>query len=266
MGDEPSFAIPWEYDYAGAPARTEQVVRAIQDGDFTDTPEGLPGNDDLGATSSWYVWSALGGYPEIPGSAVLALGSPLFTTVTVRLADGRTLDESTSGSGAAGPYVQSLTVNGTSWGRAYLPAVTVDRGGTLRWRLGAGPTAWGSRAGDAPPSDHRGLLPALGYLAGPTDGQLSMAPGTTATLTLGVQGMSSTTRPIAWTATTSSGSDLGVVPPAGTVEVRGEARATRAATLSIPSTTPPGQYTVRFGLHAASGVALPDVVTTVDVS
>jgi predicted alpha-1,2-mannosidase len=280
MGDEPSFAIPWEYDYAGAPDRTQQVVRAIQDGDFTDTPGGLPGNDDLGATSSWYVWSALGGYPETPGSAVLALGSPLFTTITVHLADGRTLRESTSGAGDADPYVDGLTVDGTSWGRAYLPAATFDRGGTLRWRLGAGPTNWGSAAGDAPPSDHQGLLPALGYLAGPADGQVSVAPGATASLTLGVQGMagaslsgaarSGTGQPgaaqrISWTAS-SPGSDLGVEPSAGTVAVSGEARSTQLVTLRVAPTTPPGQYTVRFALRAASGVALPDVVAQVDVS
>ena len=62
------------------PPQTQQVVREIQDQLYTDTPGGLAGNDDLGAMSSWYVWSALGAYPETPGSADVALGSPLFPT------------------------------------------------------------------------------------------------------------------------------------------------------------------------------------------
>ena len=94
MGDEPSFAIPWEYDYAGAPSGTEHVVREIQDLLYTDDSRGLAGNDDLGAMSSWYVWSALGAYPEMPGSATVALGSPLFTAIAIHLGNGATITES----------------------------------------------------------------------------------------------------------------------------------------------------------------------------
>src|SRR5262249_48621154 len=78
MGNEPSFDIPWEYDYTGAPYRTQAVVRKIQDQLYTNAPGGLAGNDDLGAMSSWYVWSAIGGYPETPGIATVAIGSPMF--------------------------------------------------------------------------------------------------------------------------------------------------------------------------------------------
>jgi hypothetical protein len=70
---------------------------------------------------------------------------------------------------------------------------------------------------------------------------------------------------ISWTASTP-GSDLGVEPSAGTVAVSGEARSTQLVTLRVPPTTAPGQYTVRFALRAASGVALPDVAAQVDVS
>ena len=94
MGDEPSFDIPWEYDYAGDPSGTQSVVRDIQDQLFSDAPAGLPGNDDLGAMSSWYVWSAILGYPETPGSETVAIGSPLFTAVSIQLADGKSITES----------------------------------------------------------------------------------------------------------------------------------------------------------------------------
>src|SRR5258706_623458 len=65
MGNEPSFEVPWEYDFAGAPAHTQKAVRLIQTQLFKNSPGGLPGNDDGGAMSSWYVFSAIGLYPEI---------------------------------------------------------------------------------------------------------------------------------------------------------------------------------------------------------
>ncbi len=91
MGNEPSEEIPWEYDFAGAPSHTQEVVRRIETQLFTNTPGGLPGNDDAGSLSSWYVFAAIGLYPEIPGVGGFVTGSPLFTTVTIHLAGGHTL-------------------------------------------------------------------------------------------------------------------------------------------------------------------------------
>ena len=85
FSNEPSLEMPWEYDYTGEPYKTQSVIRAIQDQIWTDAPGGLAGNDDLGEMSAWYVWSALGMYPETPGTADLALGSPMFTQEVVTL-------------------------------------------------------------------------------------------------------------------------------------------------------------------------------------
>ena len=68
-GNEPGEWVPFEYDYAGAPWRTQSVVRTIMTQLYPLTPAGEPGEDDLGALSSWYVWAALGLYPETPGAA-----------------------------------------------------------------------------------------------------------------------------------------------------------------------------------------------------
>ena len=76
--NEPCLETPWLYDFAGAPYKTQQTVRAILNTLWHDTPGGIPGNDDLGEMSSWYVWAALGMYPEIPGRAELVLASPFF--------------------------------------------------------------------------------------------------------------------------------------------------------------------------------------------
>jgi predicted alpha-1,2-mannosidase len=89
MGNEPCEGDPWEYDYAGAPARTQEVVRRIQTQLFCDAPDGLPGNDDAGALSSWYVFSALGFYPVVPGVGGFVLGSPLFSSTIIHLENGR---------------------------------------------------------------------------------------------------------------------------------------------------------------------------------
>ena len=79
-GDEPALGIPWEYDYAGAPSRTQDVVRRIVTELYAPTPNGEPGNDDLGAMSSWYVWAAIGMYPETPGSGDLVAREPAVHT------------------------------------------------------------------------------------------------------------------------------------------------------------------------------------------
>ena len=111
-GNEPSLWTPWEYDYFGAPWRTQAVVREIADQLYTDTPANEPGNDDLGALSSWYVWAAIGLYPVTPGSANLALASPLFPNISITLGDGHHLVERAPAASASTPYVHSLTITG----------------------------------------------------------------------------------------------------------------------------------------------------------
>ena len=152
MGNEPSLETPWTYDFVGAPAQTEKVVRRIQDQLYTNTPGGLPGNDDGGAMSSWYVFSALGLYPDIPGVGGFVLGSPLFSSATVHLAGGHTLQINATNAADGNPYVQSLTVNGTSSSSLWLPWSSVAGGTTLNFTLGSSASSWGTAASDAPPS------------------------------------------------------------------------------------------------------------------
>ncbi|MGW4565252.1 lectin [Streptomyces sp. NPDC004561] len=153
LGNEPSLNIPWEYDYIGLPYRTQQVVRQVQDQIWTDGPAGLAGNDDLGEMSSWLVWSALGMYPETPGTADLALGSPRFPSAVITLPSGHTLTVDGAGAADDAPYVGSATWQGTAWDKAYVPAGALIDGGTLAFTLGASPNpAWASGASAAPPS------------------------------------------------------------------------------------------------------------------
>ena len=153
MANEPSIELPWEYDYVGKPYATQRVVRAIQDQLWRDAASGIPGNDDLGAMSAWYVWSALGMYPMTPGTATLALGSPLFSRAVIDLGSGRTLSIVGTGASTGRPYVRSATWDGATWARAYAPAAATTDGGTLAFRLASSPArGWAARAADAPPS------------------------------------------------------------------------------------------------------------------
>ncbi|MFR0354452.1 GH92 family glycosyl hydrolase [Streptomyces sediminimaris] len=135
LGNEPSFGTPWAYDSAGRPDRTQDTVRRALTTLFTDRPDGLVGNDDLGAMSSWAVWAALGMYPQVPGSPRLALASPLFPAVTVRRGNGVTLTVLAPDASATHTRVRSLTLDGRPVGSPFLPAGFVSEGGVLRYRL-----------------------------------------------------------------------------------------------------------------------------------
>ncbi len=160
MGNEPNFATPWLYDWAGAPWRTQDVVRRIVDESFQASPGGLPGNDDLGATSSWLVFSAIGLYPSVPGVAGFAVGSPLFAHTTLQLGDGARV-VSVRAEGAPARYVQSMSVNGKPHASAWLPYAAIQSGGEIGFVLGSAPSKWGSAPADAPPSFGPGSFASL---------------------------------------------------------------------------------------------------------
>lgn len=149
LGNEPSFEIPWEYNWFGQPYKTQATVRAVEDQLWSTSPGGMPGNDDLGETSAWYVWSALGLYPETPGTADLAIGSPLFPSAVVSTGHG-TLTINAPAAADAAPYVQSLLVDGVASSLTYLPPVTAAT--TLDFTLGTSASSWGTAAAAAPPS------------------------------------------------------------------------------------------------------------------
>ena len=162
-GNEPTLGIPWEYDYAGAPWRTQDVVRRIATQLYAPTPDGEPGNDDLGAMSSWYVWAAIGMYPETPGRADLVLASPLFPRVTIGIARGRSIVIEAPRASTTNRYVQQLDVEGTPRPRRcvsanhytcpWLPATALKTGARLRYTLTATASrSWGAAPTAAPPS------------------------------------------------------------------------------------------------------------------
>jgi predicted alpha-1,2-mannosidase len=151
MENEPDFGTPYAYVFAGAPWKTQDVVTRIANETFTTKPDGLPGNDDLGATSGVYVWNALGFYPAVPGVGGLVLGTPMFDKATLRLAGGRTLVVSRQGSGF---YVQKVTLDGAPYSNSWLPIDKLHSGTTqLQFTTDSHPNkVRGNTIADRPPS------------------------------------------------------------------------------------------------------------------
>jgi putative alpha-1,2-mannosidase len=115
-------------------------VRNIQTQLFTNTPGGLPGNDDAGALSSWYVFSALGLYPIVPGVGGFVLGSPLFPSATINLENGQQINIRGINASVQNPYVQGLTLNGVSTTSLWLPFSAIRNGAALVFTLGSTPS------------------------------------------------------------------------------------------------------------------------------
>jgi predicted alpha-1,2-mannosidase len=152
MGNEPCEEVPWVYDFANAPERTQEVVHRIQKQLFTDQPGGIPGNDDAGALSSWYVFSALGLYPEIPGVAGFAVCSPVFPKAVIHLHNGSTIQIlAKHTSSYTVPYIQSLKINDQNYHSPWIPWSALSNGATLTFNLGNTPSRWGRNHVSVPP-------------------------------------------------------------------------------------------------------------------
>jgi predicted alpha-1,2-mannosidase len=149
--NEPDFVAPFAYVFAGQPWKTQEVITRIGRETFKPTPDGIPGNDDLGATSGIYVWNALGFYPAIPGVGGLVLGTPMFPTTTLQLANGRTLEILRSGNGI---YVKQMTLNGVPYASQWLPLEKLGAGTTrIVFTMQETPdTQRGTSPADRPPS------------------------------------------------------------------------------------------------------------------
>jgi predicted alpha-1,2-mannosidase len=112
QGNEPSFHIPYLYDFSGQPWKAQKRIRQLLDVWYRDGPLGIPGDDDGGETSSWYVLSALGFYPECPGSPVYEIGSPIFASSSITMGNGKTLTVTANHVSGQNKYIQSATLNG----------------------------------------------------------------------------------------------------------------------------------------------------------
>jgi len=138
-GNEPSHHIAYLYDNAGAAWKTQQHVRAVMESQYADTPAGLAGNDDCGQMSAWYVMSALGFYPVVPGTPVYEIGTPLFDAATIRLDTGKQFHIRAEGASAGKQYIRSATLNGVPLTRYWITHAEIVAGGELVFEMSSRP-------------------------------------------------------------------------------------------------------------------------------
>ena len=141
QGNEPDILAPWMYIDAGRPDRTAERVRAILAKDYSSGRKGLPGNDDAGTLSSWYVWAAIGLFPSA-GQPFYYIGSPLFERTSIHLERGRDFLIVARGTSASNLYVQSAQLDGRPLDRAWLTHEEIAHGGTLVLQMGPRPSGW----------------------------------------------------------------------------------------------------------------------------
>ncbi len=147
-GNEPSFGIPWAYNWAGQPYKTQLIVHRIIHEQYSGKQDGLPGNDDLGAMGSWYVFACIGLYPEIPGIGGFSVNAPSFPLIKLHLKEGML---TIRGGSDKNCYIQSVKLNGKSYGDTWINWSDIEKGGTIEYSLSGKPDLkWGTKI--APPS------------------------------------------------------------------------------------------------------------------
>jgi predicted alpha-1,2-mannosidase len=137
--NEPAFLAVYSFIYAGRPDLASYWIRMLLLDGFTST--GYPGNEDSGAMSSWYIFNAMGFFPNA-GQNIYYLTGSLFNKVTVKLADNKQIDIVTENASKENLYVQSCTVNGIEWNKAWIANDSIKNGAVIRFVMGSTPSAW----------------------------------------------------------------------------------------------------------------------------
>ena len=153
MGNEPSLAIPYIYNRMGAPWKTQKRVRMLLESFFTDTLQGIPGDEDGGGMSAFVVFSMMGFYPVTPGIPIYDVGSPVFNKVTIRLKNGKEFSIVAHNASHDNKYVQSIRLNGQPLNQVWFRHADIANGGMLEMTMGNTPnTSLGADTSSFPPS------------------------------------------------------------------------------------------------------------------
>lgn len=149
MGNEPSLHIPYLYNYAGAPWKTQKAVRLLLDLWFKDNVFGIPGDEDGGGLSAFAVFSSMGFYPVTPGLPVYTIGSPVFSKVTIALENGKKFTVIANNSSVTNKYIQRATMDGKELNTPWFTHEQLMNGGTLKLEMGPKPNKqWGTEGAE----------------------------------------------------------------------------------------------------------------------
>jgi predicted alpha-1,2-mannosidase len=142
--NEPSHHYGYLYDYSGEPWKTQAKVREIAAAEYANLPSGIDGDDDCGQMSAWYLFTALGFYPVNPASGDYMIGSPLFTTMSLQVSNGKRFTVAAQNNSPKNVYIQSATLNGKPLRIPVIRYEEVEAGGSLKLVMGPAPSAWAS--------------------------------------------------------------------------------------------------------------------------
>ena len=147
-GNEPSFQIPWVYNWVGRPDKASSVINRVLNDHYSAAPDGLPGNDDLGTMGAWYVFACMGMYPMIPGIGGFALNTPVFENIVIHLGNG---DLVISGGSETRIYTKSLEIDGKRHDAAWVYWKDICDGAVMQYTATERPSGkWGKEI--LPPS------------------------------------------------------------------------------------------------------------------
>jgi len=152
LDNEPSHHLPYLYCFAGQPWKCQEIVEDFCNKAYSNSPEGLCGNDDCGQMSAWYVFSCLGFYPVDPVQCSYILGAPMFSHSSIKLPNGKIFTINAMNLTAGNRYVEKVLLNGKILQRIYINHSELLDGGNLEFVMSAKPgSSWGTQASSLPP-------------------------------------------------------------------------------------------------------------------
>lgn len=178
QGNEPSHNMAYLYNYAGEPWKTQERVHQIVTKLYTDSTDGLCGNDDCGQMSAWYVFSALGFYPVCPGDNKYIIGTPLFDKAVINTGGNKFIITADNVS-ESNYYIQSAELDGKEYPYSYITNSDIERGGSLDFKMGSAPSRWGEGPKTRPVSEINFPFTVVPYL---TEGERIFKDSTVAGL------------------------------------------------------------------------------------
>ena len=143
-GNEPSHHMAYLYNFVNKPQKTQEKVRQILTELYTNTPDGISGNEDCGQMSAWFVLSSMGFYSVTPASNQYIIGAPLFPKATINLKNGKTFTIAADSISKTNKYIKSVELNGKNFPYTFLNHKDIVTGGTLRFVMTDKPSTWGT--------------------------------------------------------------------------------------------------------------------------
>jgi len=145
MANEPAFHIPYLYNYAGQPWKTQKRINTLLNQWFRNDLMGMPGDEDGGGMTSFIVFSSIGFYPVTPGVPAYSIGTPRFSNVKIQLDNGKLFEVIANNLSATNKYIQSATLNGKNWNQTWFYHNDIKNGGRLILQMGNKPNyQWGT--------------------------------------------------------------------------------------------------------------------------